>query len=369
MSELSKFLLLVAAFLVFYFVPWGQDLAQSAIVAGLVLLGEYAREHTLTCLVPAFFIAGGMAVFVKKDAVLRYLGPKARKYLAYPVAASAGGVLAVCSCTILPLFAGIYTRGAGIGPAAAFLFAGPSINVTAVFLTGTVLGWDLSIARIIASFFIAIVTGLIMAALFRRQDEERTGFLVGDADQARMSTGVLLLFFGLQVANLVVLGLKISPVVKWSVAALLLGGLALIATTKLVSDDRRSWVHETWCFTKQILPLLFVGVFAAGLLGELLPQSTVQALVGGNRASSNFVASIFGALMYFATLTEVPIIQKLMGLGMGKGPALALFLSGYSLSIPNIIVLNRLMGTKQAFTYIGLIVGMSAVAGMIFGLV
>ncbi len=369
MNERQKFLLLVAAFLVFYFVPWGHDLAQSAIAAGLMLLGEYAREHTLTCLVPAFFIAGGIAVFVKKGAVLKYLGPKAKKYIAYPVAASSGAVLAVCSCTILPLFAGIYTGGAGIGPAAAFLFAGPSINVTAVFLTGMVLGWDLSIARIIASFFIAIVTGLILAAMFRRRDEERTGFLLDEADKGKMTMGMLLLFFGLQVANLVVLGLKISPVIKWSIVAVLLGGLTVIITTKLVSDDRRSWVDETWTFTKQILPLLFVGVFAAGLLGELLPEATVQALVGGNRISSNFVASIFGALMYFATLTEIPIIQKLMGMGMGKGPALALFLAGYSLSIPSMIVLNRLMGSKQALTYIALIVGFSTLAGLIFGLI
>jgi len=174
-SEFRKFLLLVAAFLVFYFVPWGRETVQSAVFAGFVLLGEYAREHTLTCLVPAFFIAGGMAVFVKKDTVLRYLGPRAKKYIAYPVAGLSGGVLAVCSCTILPLFAGIYSSGGGVGPATAFLFAGPAINVTAVFLTGTVLGWDLSVARIIASFFIAIVTGLIMAALFRSSDEERTG--------------------------------------------------------------------------------------------------------------------------------------------------------------------------------------------------
>jgi len=368
-TETRKLLLLVAAFLVFYFVPWGHESAQSAIAAGFVLLGEYAREHTLTCLVPAFFIAGAMAVFVEKDAVLKYLGPRARKYIAYPVAASSGAVLAVCSCTILPLFAGIHTAGAGIGPAAAFLFAGPSINVTAVFLTGTVLGWDLSIARIIASFFIAIVTGVIMAAVFRRQDEDRAGFGVGDADTGRIGTGVLVAFLGLQVAALVVLGLKISPVLKWSVVGVLLGGLAVIITTKLPREDRRSWRDETWTFAKQILPLLFAGVFAAGLIGELLPEATVQALVGGNRASSNFVASVFGALMYFATLTEIPIIQKLMGLGMGKGPALALFLSGYSLSIPNIIVLNRLMGTKQAFTYIGLIVGFSTLAGLIFGLI
>jgi len=368
-TETRKLLLLVAAFLVFYFVPWGHESAQSAVAAGLVLLGEYAREHTLTCLVPAFFIAGAMAVFVKKDAVLRYLGPRAKKYLAYPVAASSGAVLAVCSCTILPLFAGIYTNGAGIGPAAAFLFAGPSINVTAVFLTGTVLGWDLSIARIIASFVIAIVTGLIMAAVFRRQDEERTGFLLGDAGSHKMTPGMLVLFFGLQVANLVVLGLKISPIVKWSIVAVLLGGLAVIIATKLSSEDARSWRDETWTFTKQILPLLFVGVFAAGVIGELLPEATVQALVGGNRPSSNFVASIFGALTYFATLTEVPIIQKLMALGMGRGPALALFLSGYSLSIPNMIVLNRLMGTKQAVVYIGLIVLFSTLAGLMFGLI
>ena len=369
MSERQKLLVLIAAFLVFYFVPWHHASVQEAINAALMLLNEYAREHTLTCLVPAFFIAGGMAVFVKKDAVLQYLGPKAKRYIAYPVASASGAVLAVCSCTILPLFAGIYTRGAGVGPATAFLFAGPAINVTAVFLTGTVLGWDLSIARIIASFVIAIVTGLIMATIFRRHDEERTGFMVGDADEEKMTTGWLLAFFGVQVANLVILGLKMNPVVKWAIVAVLLTALAGMVAGKLQSADRRSWVNETWSFTKMILPLLFVGVFAAGLIGELLPQEIVEKLLGGNRASSNFVASVFGALMYFATLTEVPIIQKLMGLGMGKGPALALFLSGYSLSIPNMIVLNKLMGSKQAFTYIGLIVVFSTIAGMIFGLV
>lgn len=369
MTEWKKLLLLVGAFLVFYLVPWEHVNVQTALNAAFMLLGEYAREHTLTCLVPAFFIAGGMAVFVKKDAVLKYLGPKAKRYIAYPVASASGAVLAVCSCTILPLFAGIYTMGGGVGPATAFLFAGPAINVTAVFLTGTVLGWDLSIARIIASFVIAIATGLIMATLFRRHDEERAGFSVGDADQDKLSPGWLLAFFGLQVANLVILGLKINPVLKWGIVALLLTGLAAIVASKLKPPDRRSWVGETWSFTKMILPLLFVGVFAAGLIGELLPQETVERLLGGNRLGSNFVASVFGALMYFATLTEVPIIQKLMGLGMGKGPALALFLSGYSLSIPNMIVLYRLMGAKQAGTYIALIVVFSTIAGLVFGMV
>lgn len=362
-KELRNFSLLVAGFLFFYFVPFDLKGVQDAIMSGFTMLGSYAREHVLLCLVPAFFIAGTITVFVKKDFVLKFLGPNAKKIIAYPVAASAGGILAVCSCTILPLFGGIYKRGAGIGPAIAFLFTGPAINVAAIFLTGQVLGWELSIVRLIATVISAIFIGLIMQWLFK--EEGKGGFALAE-EEKEISGGQTLAFVGLQLLFLIVGGLKINIILKSTLMIAAAAGTMIMALS-FKRSYTRSWIKETWDFTKKILPYLFGGVFIAGIITSALPENVVQTLLGGNRLTSNLFGSVFGALMYFATLTEVPIIQSLMSLGMGKGPALALFMAGYTLSLPNMIVLTKLLGKKKAFTYFALVIVFATTWGFIYG--
>ena len=367
-EEWKKFLWLIAAFLAFYFLPITSAEATRALAGGLALLQEYARKHVLTCLVPAFFIAGGIAVYVKKDSILQLLGPAAKKYIAYPVAAISGGLLAVCSCTILPLFAGIYRRGAGIGPAAAFLFSGPAVNVTAIILTSSVLGFDFAMGRLLFAMTIAIVAGIVMMLLFRDHDQKNSkGFATGDVEEATYSAATIIAFFVLQLVILVVFGLGIAQGLKYAISGIALLGLLALVFHKFSSEDNRRWIAETWDLSKKIMPYLFIGIFAAGAIGEVLPEDWVTATVGGNSLTSNAIASVSGALMYFATLTEVPIIQKLMQLGMGRGPAMTLFLTGNALSIPSMMVLFKLMGAKQATTYILTVAVLSIIAGLLWG--
>lgn len=369
MKEWQKFALLAVAFLIFYFAPIDAPIVLHSLSAGLALLHEYARLHVLTCLVPAFFIAGTIAVYVKKDAVLRLLGPTTKKYIAYPIASVSGGILAVCSCTILPLFTGIYKRGAGIGPAVAFLFTGPAINVTAILLTGSVLGWDFAIGRLIAAMSISVIAGLFMAFLFRDHDRKNANgeFASGMSGDVPYSNVTILFFFMLQLGVLVVFSVSINPILKAAVIMTMIAAILSIVFFKFQKEHNLEWLRETWDLTKKILPYLFVGVFIAGIIEVVVPQEVVTGLVGENTVLSNAIASTFGALMYFATLTEVPIIQKLMDLGMGRGPALTLFLTGNALSLPSIIVLFKVMGKKQAPAYIVIIVVLSVIAGWLFG--
>lgn len=369
MKEWQKAALLAAAFGVFYFAPIDEPIVLHSIAAGLALLHEYARLHVLTCLVPAFFIAGTIAVYVKKEAVIRLLGPTTKKYIAYPIASISGGILAVCSCTILPLFTGIYKRGAGIGPAVAFLFTGPAINVTAILLTGGVLGWDFAIGRLIAAVVISVIAGLLMAFFFRDHDRKNTNeaFGAGMADDVPYSNTTIVIFFMLQLAVLVVFGLSIAADLKAALIGAMIAVLLGIVLFRFEKDHNIAWLGETWDLTKKILPYLFVGVFIAGIIEVVVPQEIVTRLVGGNTIFSNAIASTFGAFMYFATLTEVPIIQKLMGLGMGRGPAMTLFLTGNALSLPSMIVLFSVMGRKQAPVYVLTIMALSVCAGWLFG--
>jgi uncharacterized protein len=369
MKEWVKATLLAAAFLVFYVAPIDAPIVLQSISAGLSLLHEYARRHVLTCLVPAFFIAGTIAVYVKKDAVIQLLGPNTKKYIAYPIASVSGGILAVCSCTILPLFTGIYKRGAGIGPAVAFLFTGPAINVTAIVLTGSVLGWDFAVGRLVAAMMISVLAGLFMAVLFRKHDQKNVNgaFAAGLSGDVPYSNFTILSFFLLQLAILVVFGLSIDPLLKGVLIVAMIATILGIVFFKFQNVHNREWLRETWDLTKKILPYLFVGVFIAGIIEVVIPEEFVTRLVGENTMLANLVASTFGALMYFATLTEVPIIQKLMGLGMGRGPALTLLLTGNALSLPSIIVLFKVMGKKQAPAYILTIIVLSVIAGWCFG--
>ncbi|MBP6916242.1 MAG: permease [Smithellaceae bacterium] len=385
MKEWQKLFWIVAIFLGAYYIPWESAIIRQSGLEAFMMLQEYAREHVLTCLVPAFFIAGAIAVFVSQAAVLKYFGAKANKFLSYSVASVSGSVLAVCSCTVLPLFAGIYTRGAGIGPATAFLYSGPAINVLAIILTAKVLGWQLGLARAIGAILFAVIAGLLMAYIFRKDDanREKGEIFLPEEEKTRplwqnglyMLTMVLILIF----ASFARPSESDSQLwqsiyfVKWYLTAALLIVLAVMLKAWFVKRELKDWVKSTWGFALQILPLLLAGVLVAGfLLGRpshpaLIPEQYIQALVGGNSFAANFFASIVGALMYFATLTEVPILQGLIGSGMGQGPALALLLAGPALSLPSMIAIASVMGVKKTAVYCIIVVILSTIAGMIYG--
>lgn len=386
MKERTKLLLIILIFLACYYVPWDNPTVRKSGLEAFMMLQEYAQKHVLTCLIPAFFIAGAIAVFVSQAAVLKYFGAQAKKILAYSVASVSGTILAVCSCTVLPLFAGIYSRGAGIGPATAFLYSGPAINVLAITLTAKILGWQLGLARAVGAIFFAIVTGLLMALIFRKDDTARTAgqIYVPDEegkertllqDSLYITTMVLILVFA-AFARPAEGSTGLWPAIyaaKWYITIALLAVLAVMLKSWFTKDERKSWVESTWGFMKQIFPLLGGGVLVAGfMLGRpghsaLIPEHFIQELVGGNSVWANFFASVAGALMYFATLTEVPILEGLLGAGMGKGPALALLLAGPALSLPNMLVIGGVMGVKKTATFCIIIVIMSTIAGMAYG--
>ena len=490
-TEWKKLAALLVVFLACFYIPVQSDTFRNAIFEAFTLVRWYAREHVLLCLLPAFFIAGAIAVFIKQQSVMKYLGAGANKILAYGVASVSGTILAVCSCTVLPLFAGIYKMGAGLGPACTFLYSGPAINVLAIILTATILGPSLGIARAIGAVSFSIIIGLLMQLIFRNEESERMKIaaVATDTDDKSKSLGQTAVYFAAMVAILVfanwgapseykfsakaqttntikadlpasfdaviitpkeeIADRPTEPVeveiltgkqtgtrakihlanydkvhldgffykvwkIKWKlvIAASMLLGIILIAWFKIAwwkiillsagvaasglltsntliafatgviglafvtnfeKGQSGEWFASTWTFTKQIIPLLIGGVFVAGfLLGQphtegIIPAKWVSDAVGGNSISANFLASVAGAFMYFATLTEVPILQALMGSGMGKGPALALLLAGPALSLPNMLVIRSVMGTKKTAVYVMLVVAMSTITGMIYG--
>ena len=334
--------------------------------SGLDALLEYLSAHVLTCLVPAFFIAGAIAVFVSQGAVLKYFGPKAKKLLSYSVASVSGTILAVCSCTVLPLFGGIYKRGAGLGPAVAFLYSGPAINVLAIVYSARLLGYDLGIARVVGALAFAAGIGLIMALIYRKEEspKDAQAFAMLAADPESKSLWQQVIFFGTLVGILFFAASK-----NWIGTGILLAVLAVILWRWFTRGELKQWMKESLHFVRLIVPWLLAGVFAAGIITVLVPESVVTAYVGGNNLLANFIASLLGSLMYFATLTEVPIIRAFMDLGMGKGPALALLLAGPALSLPNMLVIRSIMGTKKTLTYVALVVVMATISGYVFGLV
>ncbi|MDD2251964.1 MAG: permease [Dehalococcoidales bacterium] len=328
---------------------------------------EYLSAHVITCLVPAFFIAGAISVFISQNAVLKYFGPNANRFLSYGVASVSGTILAVCSCTVLPLFGGIYKRGAGIGPAVAFLYSGPAINVLAITYSARLLGLDLGIARAIGAILFSVAIGLIMAFIYRNEDRNKKN----DAAFANLCDDPDAKKWWQQIVLFVVLVgvLLFAASSNWIMLGVSLAALVIIVWKWFTRDEFGIWMKETWRFVRLITPWLLVGVFAAGIITVLLPEAAVGRFVGGNSIGANFFASIFGSLMYFATLTEVPIIKALMDLGMGKGPSLALLLAGPALSLPNMLVIRSIMGTKKTLTYVGLVVLFATISGLIFGAV
>lgn len=390
MSERWKLVLLVGAFALAFFLPIENPRLQGALLEGFWLLKDYARQHVILCLVPAFFIAGAIGQFVSQGAVLRYLGAKAPRPVAYGVASVSGSILAVCSCTVLPLFASIYRRGAGLGPATAFLYSGPAINVLAMILTARVLGLQLGLARAVGAVAFAFVVGILMALLFRREEAERQKdgadpfAAAAAADASPRPPWQDALFLGTMVAILVfanwgapneavgVFGAVYS--VHWPLTAALLVALFWMMFRWYAKDELGQWVQASWAFAKQITPLLLGGILVSGwLMGRpghdagLVPSSWVAEVVGGNSVGANLLASVVGALMYFATLTEVPILQTLLGSGMGQGPALALLLAGPALSLPSMLVINAYLGPRKTLAYVSLVVVMATATGWLYG--
>lgn len=424
--EWKPLMWIVAVFISCYYLPVGSGRFDNAVIESLHLVKSYAQEHVLLCLIPAFFIAGAIAVFVSQASVLKYLGAKANKVLAYGVASVSGTILAVCSCTILPLFAGIYRMGAGLGPATAFLYSGPAINILAIILTARILGPELGIARAVGAVIFSVIIGLLMHFFFRKEELEKANAQMAlpeeevsrplwqNAFYFAMMIGILVfanwgkteetsgLWFAIYsnkwlITSLFSAAMGICLMLwfhlpQWQVAlaaappvvmAVLFSGhptlafvAGVIALSLLIStreDETGEWFRESWGFAKQILPLLLFGVLIAGiLLGRpgnegLIPSEWVSRAVGGNSIMSNFAASFAGAFMYFATLTEVPILQGLIGNGMGKGPALALLLAGPALSLPNMLVIRSVMGTKKTVVFVILVMVMATISGLLFG--
>jgi len=342
------------------------DFVIELLKGGLNGLVDYLSAHVITCLVPALFIAGAIATFVSQAAILKYFGPQAKKITSYSVASVSGAVLAVCSCTVLPLFAGIYKKGAGLGPAIAFLFSGPAINVLAIVYSAKLLGYDIGIARAAGAIIFSVVIGLIMALIYRKEKTkfDAKAFEMLTSDPGGKSIWQQVIFIGILVAILIMAASKI-----WIGTGIALAALGIVLWRWFSKAEIVQWLKETLHFTRLIIPWLLVGVFIAGILTVIIPQSVVTQYVGGNSLPSNFIASFLGALMYFATLTEVPVIKAFMELGMGKGPALALLLAGPALSLPSMLVIRKIMGTSKMLVYIGLVVIMSTVTGYLFGLI
>jgi len=387
-SPNKKLLLVFGVFLAAYFIPWEAPRLLGATSEAFLMLGEYARQHVLLCLVPAMFIAGAITVFLNQQAVMRYLGPDANRLTAYGVASVSGAILAVCSCTVLPIFKGIYKKGAGIGPAVAFLYSGPAINILAIVLSAKVFGWKLGLARTIGAVLFSVVIGFLMALIYRKEDKQRAAdarlFAKPDEKPAR-SLGQMVVYMASMIGILVFVNWANSKggSAVWdaiySAKYWITGGFALVLIYTIVrwfnKYERLEWVVATRDFSLQILPLLFGGVLVSGfLLGRpghdaLIPSAWIGSLLGGNSLFANFLAALSGALMYFATLTEIPIVQGLLGAGMGQGPALALLLAGPSLSLPSILVIAGELGWRKTLTYTGLVVALSTVAGLAFGAV
>lgn len=425
-KELKSFLVIGLVFVASYFLPVGTPRFDNAVIESLHLVKYYATEHVILCLIPAFFIAGAVGVFVSKGAIMKYLGADANKFIAYSVASVSGCILAVCSCTILPLFSGIYKMGAGLGPACAFLYSGPAINILAILLTARVLGFEMGVARAVGAILFSIIIGLLMHLIFLKEEREKAAAQMHLPEtETKRTLWQNALYFGSMTAILVfanwgepetheglwfviyswrwvitsafsiIFGIILTLWFELDTWKVLLTAFVVVTLGVLFSDNPEiafiaglaglsiftlthegelaEWFESSWGFAKQIFPLLLFGVVIAGLLlgraghEGLIPSEWVAAAVGGNCVSANFFASLAGAFMYFATLTEVPILEGLIGSGMGRGPALALLLAGPALSLPNMLVIRSVLGTKKTVVFVILVVVMATISGIIFG--
>jgi hypothetical protein len=426
-EQYKSFLWITGFFLFAYFLPIENDTFRNAIIDAFALAKWYAQEHVLLCLVPAFFIAGVIAVFISQASVVKHFGAKAKKWKAYLIASVSGTILAVCSCTVLPLFSSIHKRGAGLGPAIAFLYSGPAINILAIILTARILGLELGIARVIGAVSFSLIIGWIMAFIYRKEEKDRADaqLAMPEVEESRPLWQTSLHFFilvailvfvnwgkpietdgfwyfmyankwyitslfgvGLAISMIYIIGVKKLYVLLGVLAVIIsaiffyhtptvpfiIGVIATALALTFTEGEPNQWLGETWGFTKQIMPLLGAGVLVAGFLlgsaegnGGIIPKDWIYTLVGGNSLFSNFFASITGAFMYFATLTEIPILQGLINNGMGKGPALALLLAGPALSLPNMLVIRGVIGTQKTVVYVSLVVVMATISGLIYG--
>lgn len=430
-DEWKKFAVLLGIFLFAYFIPLGHPKVQQGIQESFRLLQWYARLHTLACVVPAIFIAGAITTFLSQSSIVRYLGPTSNKLLAYSLSSVSGCILAVCSCSVLPIFAGIYTLGAGLGPATAFLYSGPAINILAIFLTARVLGFDIGVTRAIGAVIFAFIIGLIMAGIFRREEKQKVAMAMQmpEGEKGTRPVCKTVLFFACMVLFLVFsdwynpgyvqAALKNGTVfkahvryvtgdsytfeifdeggkatgevktfekgqlekvedipsftlsifhIRWYLAGVMGFLVLLMVFSWFRKEEIKEWMSASWGFAKMLIPLLFGGVFVVGFLSTLIPERQVAALVGDNSPGSNLVASVIGALFYFATLTEVPITQVLMKLGMAKGPVIALLLAGPALSLPSLLVIRSVIGNIKTLAFTILVVVMATVVGIVFGL-
>lgn len=430
-GELKVFAWMAVVFLLAYFLPLSNPKITAAVQEAFKLLQWYARNHTLACVVPALFIAGAVITFLSRASVMRYLGPKSSKPLAYSVASVSGGILAVCSCSVLPVFAGIYRLGAGLGPASAFLYSGPAINILAIFLTARVLGFSIGLWRALGAIAFAFLIGLLMALIFRREEQARVeadalltepeapprplwktslffvclvAFLVfsdwydpGDV-VVRPASGGQFAAVSLQETRDEVLfqlkedwaghrsGDKVTLAKrglvgvdeaqtwvivvhhsKWWLAGAMGLAVLLMVWRWMDREEVGEWMSNTWDFAKLLVPLLFGGVFVVGFISALIPDAYVASLVGDNSLKSNLVASVIGAFWYFATLTEIPICEALGKLGMAPGPMLALLLAGPAVSLPSMLVLRSVMGTRKMLVFCGLTIVMATVMGVVYG--
>ncbi len=429
-EEWKKFAWLIGIFAIAYLLPLGNPKVKAAIFEAFRLLQWYAREHTLACVVPALFIAGAITTFLSQASVMRYLGPKANKMLAYSVASVSGCVLAVCSCSVLPMFAGIYSLGAGIGPATAFLYSGPAINVLAIFLSARVLGFDIGLGRALGAIIFAFAIGLLMAAIFRKGERKKAEAALKMPESTKdgrplwktalyflcmiiflvfsdwYNTGIATVTFKDGTTSKVhiryeardsitlelyndkgeiegevktyprsqINNIEVEPSltqsiheIRWYLAGIMFLLIMAMVFSWFSREEVNQWMAATWDFTKMMVPLLYGGVFVVGFLSVFIPEQEVVSLVGNNSLFSNFFASVVGALFYFATLTEIPITQILMKFGMAKGPVLALLLAGPAVSLPNMLVVRSIMGTRKMLVFSALVVVMATITGIIFG--
>jgi len=365
-------LIIVLLYLMGLLTSYSPKLFEGSVDSGISTLGSYLSEHVITCLIPAFFIAGGISAFVSQSAVLKYFSARTKKYISYSIASVSGVILAVCSCTVIPLFTGIYKRGAGIGPSTTFLFAGPAINVLAIFYTASALGHDLGIARAVSAVLMSVVIGLTMAFIFRKDDKTNGDMmLLQDEEENQRHIGWTVLFFTLMVGILVILTAGyLSILTRVIIAYLLTIVIGVILIFKFRKREIKTWGRETWELTLKIFPILVIGTFGTGILAYFIPPDMISPLLGSNSLFSTFIASIIGAIMYMPTLLEVPIIGEVFGYSdgsMSSGAALSLLLAGPSLSLPNMIVIAKIMGMKRTGIYIMVVVILSTISGFIYG--